>query len=297
MFSLDKVPFLKPAEKSFNDVKPFPKDARVRVGVMGLAYCTLGMPDSQVNFLTHVPNHKLDVFLFQGKRTEREMSPIFSARVLRDTIKVSLGADATPTTSIETFGDYLLAETLNLKKTHGNKPITQKPSHGGKTLPVTLTLNNCAFYTEEMTEAAFDLVEINTQTGSETTVATRKFGDALGGKIKCLPTASGNLSLDISSLSMKATYPLLDTDGSEFIYDLYFLNHCVKNDGTEDDFKRYYEVLQDTSAPKKFEIRKIPKLAEEELTEKSAEEPQHSPFDKDMRGADISACNPVIIEP
>jgi hypothetical protein len=304
MFSSDKVPAIKEIEKGFSDLKPFPRDARVRIGVMGLAYCALTGPDSQVKFLTHVPDHKLDMVLFQGKRGE-PMSMIFAARIERGKIGVSLGADAITPGGVHTPGDYLLAETLNLQKIHGNQPIFVKAGHGGKSEPVVLTLNKCAFYTEEVTKNVFDLIEVNTQTMSETIVATRKFGDIIGGKMKCLPTARGNLSINIeypaaADLKMDSKYPLLDTDGTPFIYDIYFLNHCVTNDaGTEEDFSRYYEVLEDRSAPKVFKIRKVPSLIVEGAAgaEGSGEVIPKSPFDEDFNKADIAACNPVIIDP
>ncbi|HEV7646029.1 MAG TPA: hypothetical protein VGO50_18985 [Pyrinomonadaceae bacterium] len=301
MFSSDRLPAIKAIEKGFSDLKPFPRDARVRIGVMGLAYCTLDKPESQVKFLTHVRDHKLDMVLFQGKRGGA-MSMIFASRVERGKIGVSLGADAILPVSVQTPGDYLLAETLNLQKIHGNQPIFVKAGHGGKSEPVVLTLNKCAFYTEEMTAAVFDLIEINTQTMSETTVATRKFGDIIGGKMRCLSTARGSLSINIeypiaTDLKMDNKYPLLDTDGTQFIYDLYFLNHCVTNEtGTEEDFGRYYEVLEDRSAPKTFKIKKVPALMEEAV-EEGDREIKKSPFNEDINKADIAACNPVIIDP
>lgn len=267
------------------EAKTFPANACVRLSINGLAFCKLKPEISKISFLSHVPFHQLDMKITQKRRDSEtpifELSPIIESG---HTISIKTENAVMPG-SISTDGAFPLSELVNITELHKRK-INYKKGLPAK-LPVILTVNDCAFYTEQVTPDEFDLIETD-ETGREVTVARRKIGYAMGGVIKCSDT-SGDVTIEVKGAhSIKTKRPLSDADG-DFIYDIYFSNHCSDDQmdncrdlmKTDSDFRFYYDVLEDSKNPnRKFKLKKAP------LTGKPR-----------ARSIDTTACNVIIVEP
>jgi len=287
--SFPPIPFV-----NFGALAPFPQDTRVRIGIMGLAYCKLRTSTSEVNFLSHVPDHKLDMLILQGRRKTGPTTVLSLNRIERgNAINISAGDDAIAPATIDTSGPHLLRETINLNHYHGNaRPfqVISEKSHPVELDPIRLRLKACSFYTGILTRCSFDLAELDAEGKPGSVLIPRaQFGDVIGGKIKCLPNAPGSLMIDISGpLNSHLRYPLTEMNGEEFvdefIYDIYFANHCVGSlPGNPLDFHFYYDLLEDFQS-----LGKMLGLVEPQCP---------PPDDDDGPSGDVAACNPIVIEP
>ncbi len=78
--------------------------------------------------------------------------------------------------------------------------------------PITLSIDDCAFYTKQMTTDKFDIIENNGTSGG-VIVDTRKIGYVMGGKIKCNDTG-GNITIEVKGPHpFKVKRPMSDADG------------------------------------------------------------------------------------
>lgn len=263
----------------------FPADATIKIAIRGLAYSKLDPKTSEINFLSHVPHHELDMTIAQkrrgsnteiSKRTER-IEPEHAFFIKADN---SVAPDA-----VEVRGDFPLSEIVNISRLHGRGKIKYKTGVPANLEPIILTITDCGFYTAVMTDAEFDIIETRQESGDKV-AETKKIGYVMGGKIKCEDGADGSLSIEIrGSRGSNIEFPLSDADG-EFVYEILLDNHCTdiakcrEEIGEEgSDFKYYYDLLEDSQEPdRKFKIIK----ASGEIT---------------PRGVEIAACNPIITQP
>lgn len=268
MFQMDQTLRI----ESFNPIAPFPDDANVRISITGLALCQLEKKTSTINFLSHVEHHELFMAVIQ--RTRVSNNPI-----VYNISKIGLGQSISikstgsiPYGDIEAplgDGEHPLGHILNLPTLHGYKldPLTPPQD------PIVLSLNDCAFYTLEITEG-FQIIDTDNPTPQN-----RKIGKIMGGKMNCevnketIITVSGNLSFDIK-LPQKLA-------GQEFVYDIVFTNHCTNTEeckelmSSDSDFRFYYQLRQDPKSPRRrMRLKKKPPFTPE-----------------------VGACMPAIDEP
>ncbi len=262
--------------------KRVPANTSVQLSIEGLAFCKLKPKISKINFLSHVPFHKLDMEIIQKRRgTEKEIFK-FSTRIEPGhTISIKTENALVPA-KVSTDGDYPLSKLINISELHKVK-INDKNYLPEKLLPIVLTVADCAFYTEQMTPDDFDIIETDETTGA-VIIDRKKIGYAMGGNIKCRDTG-GSFTLEVKGAqATKITRPLRDADG-DFVFHITFNNHCsdiakcremLQNDS---DFRFYYDLLEDSKNPnRKFKILK-------------------SAPDAKLRSVDIAICNVIIVEP
>lgn len=262
--------------------KRFLANANIQISIEGLAFCKLKPKTSKINFLSHVPFHKLDMKIVQTRRDSD--APIF---------QFSTGIEPGHTISIKTENAltpdkvaadevYPLSELVNITELHKIK-INDKKAVPPAMSPIMLTVADCAFYTERMTNDEFDIIEID-ETSGEKPIARKKIGYVMGGKIQCGDTG-GSFIIEVKGAQeTKIKRPLSDANG-DFVYHISFSNHCsdenkcremLKNDS---DFRFYYDLLEDSKKPnRKFKLLKA----------KTA---------KKVLSVDVAACNVIIVEP
>ena len=262
--------------------KSFPADADVKVSVEGLAFCYMKPKMSKIHFLSHVPFHKLNLKVEQKRRDSDEKSLLLETVIEpKHTVSIKTDNAVTPD-DVSTGGNYPLNEIVNINSLHDGKII--KRNFPPKLAPITLSVNDCAFYTEAMTEDEFDIIKTG-ETPGNNTVETRKIGYVMSGKIKC-DEMSGSITIEVKgSHPFKIKRPMSDA-GGDFIYEISLSNHCVEEAGCKElakegsDFRFYYDLLVDSENPrKKFEIKKA------------------SSGSKTITGMDVMACNVVIVQP
>jgi hypothetical protein len=257
-------------------------DDNVQITLEGLAFCYLNAKVSKINFLSHVPFHKLNLTVKQKRRDSEEV--IFSLETKIEaghTVSIKTENAVTPD-DIATDGAHPLKELINITGLHKRK-INKKVVPPEFT-PITLSIDNCAFYTAQMTTDRFDIIE-NDGTSAEVIIDTKKIGYVMGGKIKCNDTG-GNITIEAKGPQpFKVKRPMSDADG-EFVYDITLSNHCVEMDNCRElmkddsDFRFYYDVLEDSVKPnRKFNVKKASKS------------------EVKIESIDVAACNIVIILP
>ena len=260
--------------------EPFPKDADIRITIAGLAYCQLKPEESKINFLSHVPHHKLDLTIIERRRDSK--TPTFKLETqvnINQTVFINADNSITPA-GIEVKGNFPLSEIINISQLHtgGKKIIKYKKNIPADCVPIKMTVNDCGFYTAKKTINDF---EITDGVVSE----TKKIGYVMGGKIEC--RTGGNINIEVKGAnSLKIERPMIDADG-EFVYDIILDNHCVDTTkceaefGGDGDFKYYYDVLEDPDDPKRqFTLKKV-----------------STPGNIQIEGVDVAACNVIITEP
>ncbi len=260
----------------------FSVDDNVKISIEGLAFCYLNTNVSKVNFLSHVPFHKLNLTVKQKRRDSDEA--IFSLETKIDfghTISMKTENAVTPD-EITTDGAHPLKELINISGLHGRK--VNKKVVSPEFTPITLSIDDCAFYTKQMTTDKFDIIETNGISGG-VIVDTRKIGYVMGGKIKCNDTG-GNITIEVKGPHpFKVKRPMSDADG-DFVYEITLSNHCVEMENCQElmkddsDFRFYYDVLEDSINPnRKFNVKKASKSG---------------PIAETI---DVAACNVVIVQP
>ena len=263
-------------------VKRSAANANIQISIEGLAFCKLKPKTSKINFLSHVPFHKLVMKIVQTRRDSD--APIF---------QFSTGIEPGHTISIKTENAltpdkvsadevYPLSELVNITELHKIK-INDKKAVPPEMSPIALTVADCAFYTERMTNDDFDIIEID-ETSGETLIARKKIGYAMGGKIRCGDTG-GSFTIEVKGAQeTKIKRPLSDADG-DFVYHISFSNHCSDTDKcremlkNDSDFRFYYDLLEDSKKPRrKFKLLK-------------------AKTGKKVSSIDVAACNVIIVEP
>lgn len=259
-------------------------DANVELSIEGLAFCYLKPKISKINFLSHVPFHKLRLIVKQIKRNSKEEAFLLDTFIDGGhTISIKTENAVTPK-DITTDGNFPLKEIVNISNLHGRK-INYKKNLPPKLTPITLSVEDCAFFTEQMTTSNFEIIESD-DSSKDIIVRTKKIGYVMGGKIQCHNT-SGNLTIEVKgSQPLKIKRPLKDAEG-DFVYDISLSNHCLEIENCrklmkdDSDFRFYYDVLEDSLKPnRKFKIKKASKSG-----------------DIVIQTADVAACNIIIVEP
>lgn len=260
----------------------FSPDENVKVSVEGLAFCYLDTKVSKINFLSHVPFHKLILAIKQKRRDSEEA--IFSLETKIDfghTISIKTENAVTPD-DIAADGAFPLKELINISGLHGRK-INKKVVVPELT-PITLSIEDCAFYTKQMTTDKFDIIETNGTSG-DVIVESKKIGYVMGGKIRCDDTG-GNITIEVKGPHpFKVKRPMNDADG-DFVYDITLSNHCVEMENCRElmkddsDFRFYYDVLEDSiNRNRKFNVKKAAKSGSV------------------IRTIDVAACNVIVVKP
>jgi hypothetical protein len=254
----------------------------VKISLEGLAFCYLNANVSKINFLSHVPFHKLNLTVKQKRRDSEEV--IFSLETKINsghTVSIKTENAVTPD-DIIIDGTHPFKELINISGLHKRK--VNKKVVPPKLTPITLSIDDCAFYTAQMTTDRFDIIE-NDGTSGDVIIDTKKIGYVMGGKIECNDTG-GNITIEAKGPQpFKVKRPMSDADG-EFVYDITLSNHCVEMENCRElmkddsDFRFYYDVLEDSVNPnRKFNIKKA-------STSESVAE-----------SIEVAACNIVIVQP
>jgi hypothetical protein len=269
-------------------VLPFPAAAKVRISITGLALCQLNKNASRIYFLRHLEDTHALVMTVEGTERisganafgPRNFTIKKKARVL-----IELEAPAVPN-SVRTTGDHPLEMMLNLQKIHGNPVDIIVP-----TKTSTVDIANCAFYTIKFfPSGTFDIIEL----GTPGIGMTRDIGFVMGGNMAATNPNSGlRITSDGAAITnLPLPLPGATSAGKEIVYEILINNHCTNDvecvkqaaavGGT--DFGFYYDVLDDRiKSGRKFVMKPRPKKAGKGKM-------------RDL-GADVSACNPVIIDP
>jgi hypothetical protein len=277
---------------------PFPQNVKVRITIAGLAFCSLDVGTSKINFLRHVPSHELLMIVIKRVRNSGACYPvqIYNMNEITD-IKLRLEGSNPHPGGIRGDGDYPLENTMNLHNTHGG-PLEEFENPKIMPQPTLLSITHGSFYTKMIHPAVFKLVE-NLPAMPEKPVGY--IGHVLGANISPSSNPAGKLIIENSALPGDK----LELPGSigttDIVYDVIFNNHCTSKEECEKqvtnagkkgtDFKFYYDVLKETSNEyRKFELVNVPNT--ESLLTIARGEPTDPPG-----GGEVAACNPVIIDP
>jgi hypothetical protein len=276
---------------------PFPRGAKVRITIAGLAFCSLNVETSNINFLRHVPSHELLMVVIKRVRKSGACYPT-QIYEMKDNTDITLRLEGTAAPNrIKGQGDYPLENMMNLRDIHGG-PLETFASTG-IAAPTLLSITHCSFHTKMIHPTIFKLVE--NPAAAEKPLGY--IGYVLGGKISS-PQSNPAARLLIENTALpqgRFEFPG-STGTTEIVYDVIFNNHCTDKDICEAqvtdaagkkgmDFKFYYDVLRQTSnTARKFELVNVPN-SESKLTEPLGEPTPPA------SGGEVAACNPIIIEP
>jgi len=276
---------------------------KAKILIFGLAYCKLYIDQSEINFLSHIPNHSLTMIVNKRLKNTNVAYPPYPSHSYRieagDEITIEYEAAAKPETLAAAEG-YPLEEMVNLNDVHGGEPDEQKIEiiDGLPTPPTKVILYNCSFYTARIHRGCFTF----SQAGS--TIPSSKpchIGHVLGGLLERDPTKAPESVIKITGASLPGGEIELPgtQSGQDLFYEISFDNDCnsgeeskckeqvVKNARTGTDFFFYYDVLRDKDDGwKKFDLvplRPVVPLPGQSTTSGGTEE--------------VAACNPTIVEP
>lgn len=99
----------------------FPADTSVKISIEGLAFCYLKPNVSKINFLSHVPFHKLNLKVRQKRRDSDETTFLLDTIIdFGHAISIKTDNAVTPN-AVTTDGDYPLYELINISGLHGSK--------------------------------------------------------------------------------------------------------------------------------------------------------------------------------
>jgi hypothetical protein len=231
--------------------QPFPSNKNVRIAVSGLAINELDRDVSIIRFLRHVPHHKLKLTITvrhsNGNLIE-QTPPI----ILEPEHNVSIsGSDSVmPQSYIYQHREgieFPLSEMINLWDLHGHE--LEFKTNLPDPPPSLLVLKHCSFYTAKLTEYQFDLLKNGQLIKNQS-----KFGEILGAYMQC---NSGTLDIIVEGHSdFPKHLPIFDANGSPFLYDISFDNHCEDEEACENllgegqtDFHFLYDVVGDDNPP------------------------------------------------
>ena len=257
---------------------PFPVGAKIRIGIGGLAYCKLASFVSEVNFLSHLHDHNLEIKIVTrnfdtgtviGKPVVYPINYGYSIF-----LESSTAVEPDEIEADSTEDEDELEEIINISDLHGVRLAEINPFPAARSKPTPLYIAKCAYYTLEMSRNKYKINRISRATRrrkQEDTRSTRFIGYRMGGKIYC----STDDSLTVISSKGFDDIKLVGVSnkGINLAYDIEFTNHCKPGKcAAKSDFPYYYEVLED------------PKTSGKQ-------------YDLVAGRSDLAACNPVVTDP
>jgi hypothetical protein len=230
----------------------FPNGNNIRIAITGLAICDFNNPKSYIEFLRHVEKHKLKIKIVQKNSDDLSIVGSTEHEIGKDIKSISISGAERIASSVykpTRYEEYDLDNIISFKKLHGHELVKNNKPSKPITPPTILTIENCAFYTNKLTDKKYNLIKFDTDSGTATPIYLEKnFCEVLGGYMTC-----------------KNELLPIEIDKKNYVYEIYFHNACFKEDGSvcneseirenneqskdKTDFAEYYELLLDDVKP------------------------------------------------